>query len=227
MNTVATILWGWWEEADGGVGYVHALKHAVRQFSSESVRFILFTDHPRQEFDHDIEVYPLEVPRDWRGNYKKMILFRPNNGLTGRVVSMDLDTVLLGNIDCLFQAEGVFITCEDPYHLRWVGGGIHAFDAGWGSDILWYPMQQNHRSHLELSKGSERLYLKHQFKMHGVPVKFWQRELPGKVVSFKADCKDNLKGDESVVWFHGIPRPHHVRRLPWVDQYFRRAEDAK
>ena len=50
-------------------------------------------------------------------------------------------------------------------------------------------------------------------------VSFWENVIPGKVLSYKRDCKNGLPVDSAIVRFHGNPRPHEVRD-GWVKRYW-------
>jgi hypothetical protein len=223
--TIVTFLWGHWELNDGGVCYVHALHEGVkRNLRGVPYRFVCFTDHKAEEFNRGIELAPFDCP-DFIGNLKKMIVFRNDGFLTGRILALDLDTVVTGDI--LPVMDGIvqsFTTCECPYHLRWMGGGIHCFDAGFGHEELWQPLVTE-RSRFEAeSRGSERLYLSYRFKSCGLPYDLWKRRMPGKVVSFKKECKwgESLPKDVRLVWFHGIPRPHQCMEVEWIRDHWLR-----
>ena len=221
MNTICTFLWGHWEMPDGGVSYVHALLAGVRKHLGIPVRFVLFTDHNEEEFDRDIEVQDLGEAGFWPGNLKKMAMFDPHAGLSGNVMALDLDTVVVGDFQNLLTdfVQQHFITCECAYHLQQPGGGVHRFSAGWGVEELWEPLSTQPEVWFPLAKGSERLYLKLRLKEQlKTPIDYWQEKYPGQVVSFKLCCGEGLPRNAKLVWFHGIPRPHHCLSIPWVQE---------
>jgi len=215
--TIVTFLWGNWEMQDGGICYVHALAAGVARHFSKPYRFVVLTDHPASEFNKDITVIPFDCP-NYLGNLKKMAMFRRENGFEGRIMALDLDTVVLGDFSGLMEnTVQKFTTCECPYHLRWIGGGIHCFDAGFGHYELWQPVVDQQAFWEQQSRGSERIYLTMRFKDSGIATDFWQRRFPKQVVSFKSECRWHIVPEEAkLVWFHGVPRPHQCMEIEWI-----------
>lgn len=218
--SVVCFLWNNWCH-NWGTRYVNKLYRAVQRHLSLPYRFICFTDTKIPElFDKGIELMPMDVP-DWKWNLKKMLLYKPNNGLTGRVLCLDLDIIILGSIDNIARYNEGFITCLAPYkkHKRRIGGGsIMGFDAGYGEERLWNPLldEKEYKTIEKITRGSERMYYRRQLR--GVDVRFWDDVFPGQIMSYKREVGErcNPPSEVKIIWFHGKPRPHERLELLWV-----------
>jgi hypothetical protein len=196
-----------------GEEYVNRLYRGVRRNLSRPFRFICYTDRLDSSSwsEPDIEVFAMDVP-DWRWNLRKMILYKPNNGLTGRVLAFDLDIVITGSLDDIAAYDGTFATCEAAYRPGRAGGSLIGFQSGWGYEELYRPLEVDYKGVERMTHGSERKYLNGKLTKR---MDFWQRLYKGQIVSYKVDCKKGLPDEARVVRFHGRPRPHQVED-EWV-----------
>lgn len=213
--------WGNWCHPYG-VHYVNRLYRGVQRHLTLPHRFVCFTDHiPGGDgpgLAAGIEVLPMDVP-DWRWNLRKMIVYKPQNGLSGRVLLFDLDVVIVGSIDDIAQYAGEFATCEAAYRPGGVGGSIIGFAAGFGKRLLWDPLVINHAAIANATMGSERKYYTQRLCNGRCKMDFWQDMYPGQVLSYKVDCKNGIPEGARVVRFHGKPRPHEARDR-WLTQHW-------
>lgn len=216
MINIVCLLWNNWCGNLGTV-YVNRLFWAVRRNLTLDYRFICFTDvKETMHFDSRIEIRPMDVP-NWKWNLRKLILYKPGNGLSGRVIAFDIDMLITGSLDKLAGYQGDFITCRAAYSDA-MGGSLIGFEAG--SDFvvknLWEPMINNPNRYEQLTQGSERKYFRHVLAYDEVD--FWQVKYPGQVLSYKADCERGRKypgRNCRVLRFHGKPRPHEAN-VEWV-----------
>lgn len=205
---VVCLWWGNWGHPVGPE-YINRLYRGVRRHLSAPHRFVCFTDKDNVALEHGIEVLPLDVP-NWKWNLRKMIVYRPDNGLSGRVLMLDLDVVVVGNLDDIAAYDGEFATCEAAYRPRGIGGSIVGFSAGTMCGLLWNPLITQYDHMKQITRGSERKYYTYCVSSSGLKVDFWQNIYPGQVLSYKRDCKDGLPDGARIVRFHGSPRPHEV-----------------
>lgn len=210
----------WWGNWGGkfGAEYVNRLYRATARNLSPPHRFICFADKYNGDFEHGIEVVPLskqEAAMRW--NLTKMAAYRPNNGLTGRVIMLDLDVVIVGSIDEICSYDGQFATCEAAYRPGKIGGSIVGFPAGFGARLLWQPLSARYNAIANMTRGSERIYYHYCMGGGRMKIDFWQRMYPGQVLSYKVDCRNGLPEGARIVRFHGKPRPHEVGD-EWVVQ---------
>ena len=216
--TVACFLWGLWGSPKA-IEYVNRLKYGVGRNLSIPHRFVCFSDRTGIGFAPGIEVIPLSTEEmDFRWNLTKMVAYKPDNGLTGRVLLFDLDVVVIGDLDEMAGYDGQFITCEGAYHKGRPGGSIIGFEAGWGKDELWMPLMANRKFYEAMTDGSERKYFNMVLKSKGHPIDFWQDKYPGQVLSYKLHCEGTSirPNGARVVRFHGKPRPHEADKNNWV-----------
>jgi len=216
--TVACCYWGNWCR-DHGPNYVVHLRNAVARHLTIPHRFVCFTTHP-EKLPDDIEVRPLNVP-SFLDILPKMIVYRPDNTLKGRVVVMDLDTVVIDSLDEMFSYDGEFCVREAFKFPGKIGGDMLAFKAGFGKNYIWKVLVENRMWLEKETGGDERLvYQKLLVERAGLKLDFWQHLYPGQVVSFKnhIEVKNSQapRPGNTVVSFHGHPRPHEKTKLRWV-----------
>lgn len=208
--TIVTFLWNLRDWAEGrGIEYLNRLYRAVERNLTLPHRFVCFSEKKTKAINSGIEVLALNVPQ-WRRNLRKLIMYKPNNGLTGRVLALDLDIVITGNIDDIAGYNGRFCVCA--YQM---GGSLVGFKAGTMTKQLWRPMKElEHTEHIQQkTTGSERRYYK--MKLEEKP-DFWQELYPGQICSFKQDCHQELPKDAKIVYFHGKPKPHNRLGKGWI-----------
>ena len=205
------------------LNYVNRLYRSVQRHLNIPHRFICFTDRAGIGFAPGIEILPLGKDEvDLRWNLTKMVAYKPDNGLTGRVLLFDLDVVITGCLDELAGYNGEFITCEAAYHKNGIGGSLVGFEAGWGAKKLWAPLMTKRRSFYEsMTDGSERQYFGMKLRAAGHKIDFWQTLYPGQVLSYKVHCQGTTCAPDNVrvVRFHGHPRPHEVKDN-WVIKHW-------
>jgi hypothetical protein len=205
-----TFLWG-----DGlyNADYVNRLFNGIDRHLSYPHKNICFTNIPKG-IRKGIEIKPLT--NEWMyKNLKKMIQYDPENGLSGRVLSFDLDNVIVGSLDKFAENRNDFVICEGVYKKRKgkCAGNFMAFDAGYGK-YIWEELIKDYEYYKEITGGSERfLYDKLIRKMS-----FW----PEGIVSYKQHVlKDKVKNWDkvSIIWHHGKMKPHEVKDKIVVDNW--------
>jgi hypothetical protein len=151
--------------------------------------------------------------------WDKMQMFaEPNINDTdyfAQTVYIDVDTVITGNVDFLFEYTGRFAIVRNWYTGRYAGGLMsigRRFDA---------------RGLYEKFIGNARCiaahYLDQDWLYEIYPnADFFQDLAPGKIKSFKADnVAAQGPGDASIVMFHGQTLPHHLTQQEWVVEHWR------
>jgi hypothetical protein len=99
---IITIKWG----SKYGSHYVNRLFHGVRRFIKRPVRFVCFTDDA-EGIEDWIDALPLPEfdcleYRRW-SNWRKMSLFRDDLPIEGQTLFLDLDLLITGSLDELFD----------------------------------------------------------------------------------------------------------------------------
>lgn len=115
VQTVICMRWGTAYDAD----YVNKLHAMVRRHTERPLRFVCFTNDATG-FAEGIEAMPLpeiDLPPRWAWTtWRKLSLWRRDlGGLSGNVLFLDLDVVVIGSIDAFFdfQPEKTFCVVEN------------------------------------------------------------------------------------------------------------------
>lgn len=219
MITVAAVL-----RSGGEFEPEHAqsLAWQVREHLSIDHRFVLLTDFGLKGYagHWPLNVDIVHLEHDWPGWFAKVELFKPGR-FKGRVLYMDLDTKIVGNIDALATAypQGP-IMLRDFYWSERVACGLMA----WTGDELaevYGRFAASPNSLMEWCGAlGEQPLIRDAVSVQGPPfakghrgwVKAWQDLLLGQVVSYKAHVlpQGHVPRDARVVCFHGQPRPWNV-----------------
>lgn len=176
----------------------------------------------------DIDVPGVEtiaLRHEWPRWWAKVEMFSPWVETLGRVLYLDLDTVVTGNIDdfaayagpaCITKdfnfgvpsqsvlnfAPGVFRHLWNAFTAepeRWMAAGDKLIPPHFGDQIL-------------------------MTRIHGRrPIAFWQDELPGQLVSYKNDCRRGLPANARLVCLHGQPKQCDFPEGHWVRDCWRLA----
>lgn len=213
MNTVICMKWG----DKFGADYVNRLYAMVQANLTLPHRFVCFTDKSEGLAD-GIDVQPLpELPLDAalpeRG-WRKLTVFQPDLAkLEGRVLFLDLDVILLGNIDAFFAEEGDFLIIKDWDFPEGIIGNssVFRFEAGQHSEVLSYFMENGDA--VRQAHRNEQAYLSHKVHESG-RLRYWP---DAWCVSFKRHClhpfplnyfkEPKLPTDAKILIFHGRPTP--------------------
>jgi hypothetical protein len=143
------------------------------------------------------------IPQWLDGWWGKLALFRAGTfSADERVIYLDLDTFVVGNIDFLARYGGPFGVLRDFYHPLHLASGVMTW-RGNECDAIWSNW---------LALGAPRAPRGDQQVMEMLfpQAAVLQDEFPGKIVSYKVHCRDGVPQGASVVCFHGRPRPHET-----------------
>ena len=208
----------------GGVydwDYVFKLFHGVSKHLDRPFKFYCLTDmadsfSPKTYEDMQVQVIPLTY--GWPKWWSKMEMFRCPALYGQRVVFIDLDTIIVGDINQLCNYTGEFIALNDFNRLgSHVGSGLMAFD-GEGMKHLFNTFKDRPEFQMERHRGDQN------FIYDNSKPDFWQSLYPNQVVSFKPDrgrgVLKTLTGEERIVCFHGKPKPRDVVNMDKNDRYY-------
>ena len=93
------------------VEYVARLRAAVGRWLTRPFRFVCLTDQPHLMPD-GVEAIPIKKLQGL-ALWSKLHLFNPKVGLTGRVLYLDLDTLVVNSLDPIVDYPAAFALCED------------------------------------------------------------------------------------------------------------------
>lgn len=139
MNSSRVVLcmkWGTLYPAE----YVNVLYQACHAHISGDFRFVCLTNEP-QGLLPEVEVYPIpDIGLDewhyYNGAWPKIGVFLNDlYGLKGRALFIDLDSVICGSLDEMFEVPGALVALDSqPWRNKpgvpSTGTGVFAFDLG-------------------------------------------------------------------------------------------------
>lgn len=243
MQTVVCMKWGTRYPAD----YVNRLWSSIKRCTERPTRLVCFTDDAHG-VDKDVECFALpdiRIPEALSAlPWRKLSLWQaPLNDLSGDVLFLDLDVVITGNLDEMFDYQpGKYCACENWTQL---GRGI-----GNTSVFRWHIGENTHVFHdfeadgegIRKKYGIEQVYISAVVdEMVYWPsqwcVSFKHTLLPRWPMNFlRAPC---LPEGTKIVAFTGKPDPDeaaigkwpvdapwkklykHVRPTRWIDENWR------
>ncbi|NJO64268.1 MAG: hypothetical protein HC836_40695 [Richelia sp. RM2_1_2] len=231
MFNIVCVKWG----TKYGPEYVNNLYMGVKRNLTLPFAFYCFTENSTN-LHADIKILPicsdLKLTRpQYDGWWYKLEMFRPNNGLTGQVFYLDLDTVVVGNIDDIVSKTRGFVILRDFYRsVRDPNAGqssLLAWPAG-ACDHLYTEFMKDPEGVMRANPGGDQNWMEKQQPNRT----YWQDLFPDQVVSFKVHCVDKkdrhtwrngsiLPVNTRVVCFHGPPRPHEVANHDWMRKHWR------
>ena len=199
-----------------GPEYVNKLRAMVGRHFNEPFRFICLTDDHRG-LDSGIEFcfvndYGLE------GWWNKILLFSREFGLQGRIIWLDLDTVIVDDMTFLADYDGRLAMLKDVY---WA-------DDYWQSSIMCmaqgaYPkIWKNFIFKYQEITGQfsgDQEYISDQLKQMNEKPDILQDLFPGKLRSYKVECESGIPTGTGIVFFHGQPRPHEAD-ASWIEEHW-------
>lgn len=237
MVNVICMRWG----TKFGPEYPNRLHAMVARHLSLPHRFVCMTDDPIG-LAPGIEARPLpdfDDPGGPERGWRKISTFRrPLFDLTGPTLFLDLDIVIVGSIDCLFQHAGEFLIIKD-WVRPWRPTGnssVYRFEAGAHPELL--DRFQREAAQVRREVRNEQEYISGELHRAG-KLGYWPREW---CVSFKYQCmakfpmnrwvKPRIPAGARIVVFHGHPTPReaidgvttkitrHVHPTPWVSEHW-------
>lgn len=201
-----------------GAEYVNNLFDMVKRNLSAGYpgRFVCITDdatglHP------DIQV--IKAPEGIGGWWVKLWMFKRGVFNEGeRVIFMDLDTLVIGELDVLAGYSGQFATLRDFYYPQQVGPAVIAWEVSDLSASIYEEWKacgfttQGHGDLWWINNLNQGRFAARCDKLQDL--------YPGMFVSFKAGCNPYPPKAAKVVCFHGQPRPHNSGQK-WVDDVWK------
>lgn len=190
MITVACVLR---PGGDFDARWVRALQAGVERHLSLEHRFVCLTDAPIEGVIHQYLLH------DWPGWWSKMELFRP--GLfRGRVLYLDLDTLIVGALDGVAGYDGSFAMLSDFYKPERPQSGVMAFRPSDVTRGIWETFSADPESAMRDYRGDGEW-----LAAHTEPDRL-QDAFPGQIVSLKVHARDAVPDGARLVCGHGDPR---------------------
>jgi len=224
MYNVACLKHGTKYDAD----YVNKLFAGVKRNTTVDFLFHCFTENPEGLND---KIIPHPLPyTNVKGWWQKLFLFSGEVDIKGRVLFLDLDTLITGNIDKYITREDGFVVLRDLWSGGTnVGSAVLSFEVGKHQQI-WDTFIANPEAAVKSlhPHGDQKWIQKHQATRT-----YWQDLFPRETASFKSDCRGGLSRDVKIVCFHGAPsipesintttraQGYLIPPTPWVKDYWR------
>lgn len=203
-----------------GAEYVRKLFDACRE-SLPDAHYVCLTDDPATVPDY---AEAKAIPEGLDGWWNKLALFKPGMFPDGeRVLSFDLDTLIVGDLKEIASYGGPFAIMRDALKDTGYQSAMMAWEAG-KADHIW-TLFDNAGRPMTHPAGDQGWI---EFVQPGADI--WQHTYPGQVVSFKRHCypRNGIPEGATVCIFHGEPRPHEAAEaLPWIAEIWNRNASPK
>jgi hypothetical protein len=186
--------------------YWNVLRASVKRNLNIPHRFIVICDND-VGLDKKIETIPMDMGKDFFDFWTKMTIFRPRPfGIDGRILLLDVDTVITGNLDAIIAFDDDFYTYPN-WWSKDIAFGVTLMNAG-SRRILWDLFVADPQKIMN-QYTSDEAFITGVFPKEKYFPKPWIR-------SYKAHCSttDGRAGGVpegcKFICFHGKPDPHQV-----------------
>jgi hypothetical protein len=219
--------------------YVERLYNMLQANTSYQIRLHVFTEDERSVPAPFVKHRLVEWPgiagpkKSW---WYKMQMFNPAHEL-GRVLYFDLDTVITGNIDWIWQLSDQYFWAIRDFKYLWrnAWNGINSSVMIWDTnkfDWIWRDFtSKNVNATVKLFHGDQdylssllddtnRQFFQHEF------VKSWRWQIHDGGLNMKTRLSNNpnsgtiLDRDTSILIFHGHPKPHEIHD-PVIEKFWK------
>jgi hypothetical protein len=171
----------------------------------------------------DVEVPCERIPlvNRWPGWWSKLELFRPGI-FGGRVLYLDLDTVVVGSLDAIGAHPHHFTMAHEYYQPTKVCSTAMAWDGSCDfglSDAFSIDLIPRYRARQHIG---DQAFIEDRLRAQGVKIETF-RDLFGEqsIASYKVhECAKGPPAAASVVAFHGKPKPCDIKS-GWVPAAWR------
>jgi len=230
MYNVVCLKWG----TKFSPEYVNRLFYGVRRNTTVDFKFHCFTEDA-EGLNPEIQIHPLPHT-DIEGWWQKLYLFSDEIDIEGRMLFIDLDTLITRNIDHYVTHNKGFTVMQDIWQKgNNVGSAVMSFEVGKHKHI-WESFKRDPQGAIKSlhPHGDQKWIQKHQPERL-----YWQVMYPQQIVSFKSECRRGLPATAHIVCYHGKPSivesmtiTTEVQRFvipptPWVSDYWKDDEDIK
>ena len=208
--------------------YVNRLFYGVRRNTTVPFTFHCFTEDSTG-LDPEIQIQPLKHP-EIQGWWQKLYLFSDEVDIDGRVLFIDLDTLIVGNIDLYVVHGSGFAVMQDLWQKgKNVSSALMNFETHKHKHI-WDSFVADPKAAIRSlhPHGDQKWIQKHPDAKI-----FWPTMYPNEIVSFKSDCRGGIPPKAKIICYHGKPSiiesmtiRTNVQRFvipptPWVAEYWK------
>lgn len=198
MLNVVSYKWG----EKYGPEYWNVLAASVRRNLSVPHRFIVICDNDIG-LDRGIEAIYMDLSKDFFDFWTKITIFRPRPfGIDGRILLLDVDTVITGSLDAVAALDGDFYTYPN-WRGKDIAFAVTLMNAG-SRRILWDLFVADPQRMMK-RYASDEAFIADVFPNEESFPKPWIR-------SYKDHCSTagGVPEECRFICFHGRPNPHEV-----------------
>ncbi len=238
LVNVLCMKWGTKYPAD----YVNRLYSMVARNMARPFRFVCLTEDG-VGLDDNIDVFPLpqsavNLAGPERGWNKLSVFAADLYGLSGKVLCLDLDLIITGSLDDLFDYPGEVMIVKDWIKTDGTGNSsVYRFEVGAHPEVL-AKFEKSFDS-IKKTYRNEQEYLSAELLAKGA-LKYWPDEW---CRSFKRHCikpfsfflarETVIPKNARIIVFHGKPDPHeaivgvsgkwyrHFKPAAWITDHWR------
>jgi hypothetical protein len=212
---------------------VYALREMIQRYYPHEHRFVCVTDHPAAlpgieaiQLWPDCSSIPSPIGHSYPSCYRRLKVFAPDAGemFGERLVSMDLDTVIVGDMTPLFdRPEDLVMWGESDFpHTTPYCGSMWMLRTGTRTKVwtAFDPATSPRKAWKAGCRGSDQGWLAY---ILGKGEATWTRK--DGVYSYRkhvARMGNRLPDGARVVNFHGRKDPwgYDMQQIPWVKQHY-------
>jgi len=199
-----------------GAEYVNKLFSMCRRHFSLPFRFVCLTDDATGVLP-TIESRPL-LDKDFKGAWNKLTAFRPEiYDLSGPLLVMDIDVILVGDMNGFFTHPGAFCIGLDWGRRKpQLQGSIYRFELG-SLPHVYERFAAAPQETMAAYRGEQAWLTEH--------IKDWSAWPSGWSVSYKIHCRrgrflpPRIPKRAKIINFHGLPKPAEAAHGVWKDRY--------
>lgn len=190
-----------------GAEYVLRLKRGVERHLALPHEFVCLTDnHVPVAADG---ILCQKAHPSLTGWWAKLALFDPRR-FSGRVLYLDLDTIVEGDLAPLFAIDTRFAMLSDLYEDQRCASGVMLWEAGAGW-FVWSETIIALNSHSLSHRFGDGGFIEDAARKYGVKIDRLQQHVEG-IYSYKRSRRDGIPDSRRLCCFHGKPRPHETDR---------------
>lgn len=205
MITVACVEWG--DYLKRGREYVEKLRASVARHLAQPYRFVCLTEDPARHRGVECQTIPCRKKDGLVGWWAKIYLFSPHR-FEGRILYLDLDSVIVGSLDALAAAKGILHLKDWGWTRNDYGSGVMVWDAGEHAEI-W----SRYTPQVPFDYRGDQDWM--------TALGGWPALPKGLAVSYRYESKSGPPAGARVVAMHGSPKPHELPAGHWAHQHWR------
>ena len=211
-----------WDDVKLANKYINNLYKGVCNHLKTKFNFYCFyqKDLKLEKVLPEIKMIPFTSP-NWRGRIPKLKVFDKDNNFKGRVILLDLDIIITGELDTLFSYNGPFMTRGSFIGKNNSQGDMIFFEGGTYTHFWEFVKGENDL--VKFAKGNERSFYNRYFgKFMKEEIDYIQDKYPGKIFSFKRHIGDKgaIPKNCSIITCHGMPKLHTIKN-PNIRKYWK------